>query len=97
MPQDSSIDHGPGGTAFVGPDAMLLFKAAQLAGFLRLYQRTGMVPTRGVTATRMLQLATEITKKPYKRGEYLKAADDLKVWCDTMKAAIPTTVNGKLV
>lgn len=56
------------------PDMMQLIT---LKGALKLYAKTGMLPTRGMTITRMLALATSITGKPYKRGQAQKASDDL--------------------
>ena len=34
-------------------------------------------------------MATEYTGKPYKRGEYDKAREDLKLWIETMALALP--------
>jgi hypothetical protein len=89
---DSSITISAGGTTFAGPDAVMLFRTAALASALGLYAKCGMIPTRGVTITRMLQSASAVTGKKYKRGEALKAQADLKTWCDAMKAAIPVEV-----
>lgn len=86
-----------GGTSYVGPDAVNLFRAKLLAESLRMYARCGLIPTRGVTPTRMLAMATEYTGKTYKRGQYVQAADDIQKWADTMAVAIPTTVDGKAV
>lgn len=77
-------------TSFVGRDAVEYVRAEVLASSLRLYAKTGIIPTRGVSGARMLKLATGITGKNYhKRGEYVKAADDVKKWADEMKAALP--------
>ena len=89
MTTESHITVSTGGTMFVGPDAVALFRAAALASSLGLYAKCGMIPTRGVTITRMLAMATDITKKKYKRGEAAKAQADIKIWCDAMKAALP--------
>ena len=40
----------------------------------------------------MLKMATEYTGKTYKRGQYEQAAADVGVWVDTMRAALPHTV-----
>lgn len=96
-PQDSYIDHHRGGTMLVGPDAMKLFKAATLKSSLTLYDKTKLIPTRGVTITVMLRMATEFTNKTYKRTQVLQAAADLQVWIDTMRAAIPHLEDGKQV
>lgn len=92
---DSHIDiHKTGGTAFVGPDAINLFRAVTLASALKLYAKTGLVSTRGITITKMLAFAKAYTGKTYKRGEAMKAHEDMRVWIETMKAALPTTVDG---
>ena len=88
----SEIVHHKGGTTLVGPDAINLFRAATLASGLRLYARTGMLLTRGATPTYLLALAKEYTGKTYKgKDKYLTAAEDVRVWCETMKAALPVT------
>lgn len=74
---------------FVGPDATNYVRAEMLASSLRLYAACRIIPTRGVTATKMLKMASGYTHKAYKRGEYLKAADDVKLWASEMKAALP--------
>jgi hypothetical protein len=87
---DSSISiHKSGGMTFSGPDATNLFRAMTLASSLGLYAKCGMIPTRGVTITVMLKMATEYTGKKYKRGDAAKAQADVKQWCEAMKAALP--------
>ncbi len=88
----SQVTLHPGGVSFVGPDAVALYRALSLAQALRMYARTGLVPTRGITATKLLQLATELTGKRYARGTHAQAADDLRTWIETMKAALPVEV-----
>jgi hypothetical protein len=56
---------------------------------LKLYAKTGMIPTRGVGITKMLAFASDITGKKYTRKQVLQAAEDVKVWADEMKAALP--------
>ena len=89
---DSEIVHGKNGEAvsFNGPDAVHLYRAASLVSFLKLYAKTGIIPTRGVTGPKMLKIAADSTGKKYKRGAYLEAAEDVRIWCETMKAALPT-------
>jgi hypothetical protein len=76
-------------TTFVGPDATELFRAMALRGALGMWATHKIIPTRGVTITRMLKMTSEITQKPYKRGEARAAARDLTTWIDAMKAAMP--------
>lgn len=77
------------GVAFVGKDAVNLYRAAMLASALKMYARSGIRMTRGLSPTRMLQEAKGYTGKGYKRGEYLEAAADVGVWVETMKTALP--------
>lgn len=81
--------HAGGGASFVGPDAVNLYRAITLRSALSLFAKTGMVPTRGVTATSMLAMASEYTGKKYKRGQHQQAANDMVTWIETMKAALP--------
>jgi hypothetical protein len=92
MSDDSHITISQGGTTFVGPDATNLFRAMTLASSLGLYAKCGITPTRGVTITKMLVMATQYTGKKYKRGDAAKAQADVKLWCDAMKAALPIEV-----
>lgn len=94
---ESYIETGSRGvTSFVGPDATHLFQAVTLRSSLRLYAKIGMFPTRGVTITRMLALATQFTGKTYKRGQAEKAAADVSVWIEAMKCAIPIVPSGSI-
>ena len=85
---DSHIQTGPGGTMFVGPDATELFRATMLRSALGML-KVGITPTRGMTITKALTMATRYTGKKYKRTQIEAARDDVKVWCDTMSAALP--------
>lgn len=90
-PDNSEIIHHDGGTTIVGQSAMRLLHAAHVKTAISLHKKTGLIPTRGVTITKLFQMATAITQKPYKRGEHDKAVADLQVWIDTMRAALPIT------
>lgn len=87
---NTAITHHDGGITMTG-DAITLYRWKVLQQSISLYMKTGMVPTRGMTISKMLKLATQITKKPYKnnRAGWQQAVDDLKVSTDTLKAAIP--------
>ncbi len=91
---DHIASHPGGGMSFVGPDAVALYRATVIASALRFYDRTGMKVNRAYTPSAMLRVATEITGKSYKRGQYLLAAADLDVWAATMNAALPHTGEG---
>jgi hypothetical protein len=81
--------HADGGVTFEGIDATRLYQAITLAAALKLYDRCGMIPTRGMTITKMLALASTFSGKAYKRGAALQAAADVTTWADAMKAALP--------
>lgn len=81
--------HGDTGTAFVGPDATRLFQATILKTALRTYANTGMKLNRMYTPSNMLKAASRITGKTYPRRAYGTAADDLEIWCNNMRAALP--------
>lgn len=89
---NSHIGYHKGHTSFVGPDAVAFFRATVLASGLELYTKHGIRPSRMWTPTTMLKAASEITGKRYRRGEYQKAADDVRLWAQTMKAALPVEV-----
>ena len=95
---NSQIDYRTNGcTGFIGPDAVAFYRATVIAGGLRLYAKTGMQPNRAYTPTAMMRAAREITGKKFAARDYIGAADALKVWADTMKAALPKTLDGKVV
>lgn len=77
------------GVAFVGEDAVNLFRAASLRSALNLYASCKIIPTRGMTISRMLTMATEYTGKKYKRNGAVQAAKDVHTWVLAMKAALP--------
>ena len=94
----SHIDHRTGGgSSYVGPDAVNLYRAVTVASGLRMYARSKMLLTRGATITVLLRIAGEYTGKKYKRGQAELASEDMRVWIETMKAALPTTVDGEPV
>lgn len=92
MSPDSVIKYSKSSTAFVGGDAINLYAASLLWSHLKLYRDSKILPTRGVTLTGMLQLATRYTGQPYKKKEIDKAINDLDAWVKTMKAALPIEV-----
>lgn len=82
-----------GGTSFSGRDAVLLYRAMTIRSAISLHVRIGMIPTRGMTITKMLTLAGQICGKTFKRGQSQQAIDALDIWCETMKAALPIKSN----
>jgi hypothetical protein len=84
----SFIQHGVGGTSFVGPDAVNLVRAVAIKSALRL-AAVGLRASRTVTPTKLLVSAGQITGKTYKRGQYGVAILDLEAKLAEMRAAIP--------
>lgn len=86
----SQIEIGShGGVAFVGPDAVDLYRVRLLNSAIRLHWRTGMIPTRGVTITKMFEMATRYTGKRYKRGDHVAAMADLQRHIAALEASMP--------
>lgn len=82
-------------TTYSGPDATNLFRCKMLKSMIGLHRKTGMIPTRGVTITKMFTMAQEYTGQKYKRGEHLRAEEDLGVWISTMLSALPIIHTGE--
>lgn len=76
-------------TTYVGFDATRLMRVKMLRSFIDLHKKTGMIPTRGVTITKMFKMAEEYTGQKYKRGEHDRAVADLNVWISAMMSALP--------
>ena len=91
-PNDSEIIISSSGVTFAGPDATNFFRALALAQSLSMYAKFKMVPTRGVTGTMLLKWAVDYTGHAYKRGQHELAAQEVRVWIETMKAAMPVTL-----
>ena len=53
---------------------------------LLIYARTGLRPTRSVPPTRMLREASAITGTKYRRGDYVRAANDLQQMMEAARA-----------
>lgn len=86
--QDSQVTiYENGGMMFSGFDAVNLARAISARSALRL-AKAG-IGIRGVNKTGLLKIASEYTGKAYKRGQYDLAMEDLTVWIETMKLALP--------
>ena len=90
---DSSITiHKDGGSTHAGLDAVRRVRAIATRSAIAGHRKFGLIPTRGLTITKLLAIATEFTGKPYKgKGKHERAEADLTVWIDTMTAALPIT------
>lgn len=76
--------------SFVG-DGVTLYAAVLLKGHIKLWQKTGMMPTRGFGITKMLARATDYTGQKYKKSQVDQAVADLDAFIITMTAAMPMT------
>lgn len=85
---DSNIVVGKGYTSFSGPDATELFRAMMLKSALKLANH-GIQATRGLTKTKALSMVERYTGKKYKRTQLDIAIQDLTIWIETMKSALP--------
>lgn len=81
-------------SAYVGLDATRLVRAKLLRVSLGMYQY-GIIPTRGMTITKALKMATSYTGKPYKRTQWQEAQADLAIWISTMNSALPVVLQGE--
>jgi len=89
---DSIITHHKGGgVTLSGPDAMSMVRAITVKSGITMHLRTGgrMMITRGWGITKLLAAAGGYTGKKYKRSQQQEAVDDLTVWIETMRSAIP--------
>ena len=90
--KDEIVHHKGGGVTFAGENAVRVVAATALASSLALYAQTGILPTRGVTLTRMLAAARNYlpdTKFPRTRFGAQMAAEALADWSLKMRATIP--------
>ena len=87
----SEVRIGPTGASFNGPDGTRLFQAITIRSALKLH-KAGLRVNRHITTTMLFKFASSYTHKLYKRGEFDRAMQDLTVWIDAMRAAIPVTV-----
>jgi hypothetical protein len=76
-------------TTYYRPDARNLFRAKLLRNSIKMYLAVGITPTRGMTITKMLKLATEYTGQTYKRGAGPQALRDLETWLLARQSAMP--------
>ena len=90
MTPESFVSSGPGGTSFVGPDAVHLFRVTSLAHVMMIY-KMGLKPTsRSPSARQVLESATRITGKHYRgEGKFDRAKADLLKYANELNAALP--------
>ncbi len=76
-------------TSYVGKDATQLYRVNMLKTCIKLWAKTGMMPTRGVGIKKMLKMAEQYTGKKYKTSEAMYAVEDLHNWVTVMVSALP--------
>jgi hypothetical protein len=59
-----------------------LYQAIVLRKGIELYAKTGLRPNTAWTPKNMLNAASAITGKTYKRGQYAQAIADLTTWIE---------------
>lgn len=82
------VHHTNGGTMLTG-DAIPVFRVITIRSAIKMHRDCGMIPTRGMTITRLFGLAKDITGNTYKRGQHDAAIADLTTWIDAAKASLP--------
>jgi TPP-dependent pyruvate/acetoin dehydrogenase alpha subunit len=76
--------------SFVGGDAVELFRITAMRSAIKMHRDCGMIPTRGMTITKMLAAVTAITGKPYKgKTKHDAAIADLDARIAAAKASMP--------
>ncbi len=89
---DSFIRYSRGrgeATSYVGSDATTLYRVNMIKVSIKLWMKTGMMPTRGVTISKLLKMAEQYTGRKYKKSEAAYAVEDLHNWVTTMISALP--------
>ena len=76
-------------TSYVGRDATELFRVNMIKISIKLWMKTGMMPTRGVGIKKMLKMAEQYTGRKYKTSEAAYAVEDLHNWVSVMVSALP--------
>ena len=75
--------------SYVGKDATELYRVNMLKVSIKLWSKTGMMPTRGIGIKKMLKMAEVYTGRKYKTSEAAQAVDDLHNWVTCMISALP--------
>ena len=61
------------------PEQIAAVRGLVIASALKLYAKTGMKANRAYTPTNMLNAASQITGKKFKRGQFMEAANAIRV------------------
>lgn len=75
--------------SYIGPDATQLYRVNMLKTCIKMWMKTGMMPTRGIGIHKMLKMAEVYTGRKYKKSEAAYAIEDLHHWVSCMVSALP--------
>ena len=90
MPESKILlDRNGQPTTYIGPDGVEFFRVRVLQGALKVWQRCGILPYRGVSHTKMLAQASAITGKPYSKTQTSDAIADLQLWLSVCHSSLP--------
>lgn len=80
-----------GSVSYVGPQATELCVIYTLSYAIELYVKSNgaIIPTRGMTITKMLSRAAQLTGRPYKRSQALQAISDLSAKVAALVKSLP--------
>lgn len=82
----NAIEYNTQGNAIsFNGEGVNVFRAALLASSIGLYSKTKIIPTRGVTITKMLKMAEGYTGRLYKRTQLDMCIADLNTWVQRRK------------
>lgn len=76
-------------TSYIGHDATQLYRVNMLKTCIKMWMKTGMMPTRGIGIQKMLKMAEVYTGRKYKKSEAAYAVEDLHHWVSCMVSALP--------
>lgn len=82
------IEHGKGGTSFVGERAVNVFAHLVVASALEMYAKTGIKANRMYTPKNMLVYVERETGKKFKRTQMLEAALYLRDKAKAVRATV---------
>lgn len=91
LPQSYIMRSPSGSVSYVGPQATELCVIFTLRSAISLYVKSGgkIIPTRGMTITKMLSRAAQLTGKPYKRSQGQQAISDLSAKAAALVESLP--------
>lgn len=82
-----AITHSQHGTIFTG-SAVHIMRAATVRSAIRMYIHSGMLITRGMTISKLMRAASDITDKKFKARDYAGAMAALDQWITEAKVKV---------